>query len=1144
MLLTKENIVDVALHGAAWSGAIVGQTLAIHDRIRTGEDSRATVRLSDLTVLRIDENSEDEIEPPPEPGVKATLNIKQGSTYFFSREKSRELRIETPAANGATRGTEFVVTVGANGKTTVTMLDGELEFFNAQGSVLIHNGEQANAEPGRKPTKTAVIEAINVIQWCLYYPGVLDLNELGFSAARRASNASLAAYTEGDLLAALKTYRGGAGYNADKVYHAGLLLAVGQVPKADRLLGEVSPGTPGREALLTLIAAVTLKARPNVEAPRTASDWIAESYYRQSRADLPGALEAAQRAAEIDPSFGFAWTRVAELQFSFGRIPQSKEALEKGLSLSSRNPAAHSLRGFLFSAENRLNDAKMSFENAMAIDGALGDAWLGHGLCLIRQGEAEPGRRDLQVAAALEPNRSFFHSYLGKAFSKVGNEHKARLELDRAKQLDPRDPTPWLYSAIENRLDNRINEAVRDLETSIELNDNRLIYRSQFLLDQDRAVRSANLAAIYQDDGMEDVSVREATRGVESDYSDASSHLFLANTYNELRDPERINLRYETPWFNELLLANLLAPVGGGPLSQYVSEQEYSKLFEADRFGISSTSSYFSTGEIRETASQYGIFGNVSYSLDTEFQYNNGLRPNNEITRSESYAEVKLQLTLQDSIFLQTKYTDIREGDLFQYYDQNSFAPGLHFRELQQPGLILAGYHHQWAPGVHTLVLVGRLADEISFDDLNRKKDADAFDPATGLPNVSRSLIFLQNPAGKFVGAFFDPLDLRYHNTFTTYTGEVSQIWESDSNTLIFGARFQGGDFHTSDRLDNPAEFASFFMMPAAAQDFDTSLHRETLYIYDTWRPFRSLSITGGVAYDWLQYPTDYRNPPILNSESSRNHVSPKAGLIWNPSGNLFLRAAYTRSLGGVSFDESVGLEPNQVAGFNQVFRSIISESIVGSVAAPTYENGGLLLEDKFPTGTYAGIQATFLKSAVDRRLGVFDASRDSFGQISIVPSSTPELLNYEEENLLLTFNQLVGDEWSFGALYQVAFSDLQTIFKDVPKSVAPKLADSRQKATLHQGQIFALYNHPSGFFGSIEGYWARQNNEGYKPDEPGNDIFQLNAYVGYRLRRNFGDITLGFLNLTDQDYKLNPLNYYNELPRNRTLLVRLRLNF
>ena len=77
---------------------------------------------------------------------------------------------------------------------------------------------------------------------------------------------------------------------------------------------------------------------------------------------------------------------------------------------------------------------------------------------------------------------------------------------------------------------------------------------------------------------MDDLSLREATRGVDADYSNASSHLFLANSYNALRDPTRVNLRYETPWFNELLLANLLSPVGGGPLSQFVSEQEYSKL--------------------------------------------------------------------------------------------------------------------------------------------------------------------------------------------------------------------------------------------------------------------------------------------------------------------------------------------------------------------------------------------------------------------------------------------------------------------------------------------------------------------------------------------------------------------------------------
>jgi tetratricopeptide (TPR) repeat protein len=1146
-LLSKENIVNVATKGgAAWTAATVGQSLAIGDKVRTGEDSRATVRMTDLSILRIGELTTSEITAPATASDKPGLNVKEGTTYFFSREKSREMRIETPAANGAIRGTEFVVVVAANGSTTVTMLDGEVELSNAQGSVLLTNGEQAKVDVGGRPRKTAVLDAINVIQWCLYYPGVLDLKELGYS---RHANTSIAAYNEGDLLAALAAYghQTRSGANADKVYHAGLLLAVGQVDKARRLLNAASPGTPGRQALLTLIAAVTLKPRPDSNPPQSASDWIAESYYLQSQANLAGALEAAKHATEIDPEFGFAWTRVAELHFSFGRVPQAKAALEKGVQLSPRNPAAHALLGFLFSAENKINQAKGAFENAMAIDGALGNAWLGRGLCLIRQGKDEEGRRDLQVAAALEPNRAFFHSYLGKAFSNVGNEPKARLEFDRAKTLDPRDPTPWIYSAIENKQDSRINEAVRDLEKSEELNDNRRVYRSQFLLDQDRAVRSANLAAIYQADGMEDVSVREAARGVDSDYATASSHLFLANSYNSLRDPKRINLRYETPWFNELLLANLLAPVGGGPLSQYVSEQEYSKLFEADRFGVSSTTTYFTTGEIRETASQFGIFGNVSYSLDSEFQFDNGRRPNNEITRSESYGQVKLQLTPQDTVFLQTKYQDVRQGDLLQYYDQRNAAPGLHFRELQQPAIILAGYHHEWAPGIHTLLLAGRLADEIFFSQHNKDADINAFLLSGALPNVSRSLILLRNSTGAVTDTLILPLDLKYHNTFTTYTGELNQIWETDHNTLVFGARFQSGEFHTSDRLDNPPPFAAvFFNMPAAAHDFNTSLERQSYYVYDTWRVFRNLSLTGGLSYDRLKFPTDYRNAPIVSGEDTRDRLSPKAGVIWNPFGNLFVRGAYTQSLGGVSFDQSVGLEPNQVAGFNQVFRSIISESVVGSVAAPTYDTAGILIEDRFASGTYLGLQATVLQSDVDRTVGTFNAFLAPFGGRivpPIVPSSTPQKLRYEEQGLLATFNQLVGDEWSFGARYQFTHSRLRTVFSEIPTAVAPG-ADHLEKATLHQGQLFALYNHRSGFFARVEGYWARQSNVGYSPDIPGDDIFQVNAYVGYRFRRNFGDVTLGFLNLTDQDYKLNPLNYYNELPRERTLVARVRLNF
>ena len=184
-LLSKENVVDAASGGGSWAPATVGQALAVNDRLRTGEDSRAAVRLTDLSVLRMDELTTITIGPPTAAGDKPSLNVKEGTTYFFSREKSREIRVETPAANGAIRGTEFVVTVAANGSTTMTMLDGEVELSNAQGSLVVTAGEQAKVDVGGAPRKTAVLEAINSVQWCLYYPGVLDLKELGFSRNSR-----------------------------------------------------------------------------------------------------------------------------------------------------------------------------------------------------------------------------------------------------------------------------------------------------------------------------------------------------------------------------------------------------------------------------------------------------------------------------------------------------------------------------------------------------------------------------------------------------------------------------------------------------------------------------------------------------------------------------------------------------------------------------------------------------------------------------------------------------------------------------------------------------------------------------------------------------------------------------------------------
>ena len=208
VLLEAQGMVEVLRAGTTnWMAAPIGQKLYVGDELRTGPRSRATVRLSNLSVLRVGELMSYQIEPPRHPGGKPGLYFKAGASYFFGRQKPQEIPIRTPSVAGAIRGTEFNLLVAPDGRTTLTMIDGEVELTNRFGSLRLRGGEQAVAEAGRAPVKTAILNAVNVIQWDLYYPGVLDVADLDLTPPERQLLAeSLAAYQSGDLLDALKKY--------------------------------------------------------------------------------------------------------------------------------------------------------------------------------------------------------------------------------------------------------------------------------------------------------------------------------------------------------------------------------------------------------------------------------------------------------------------------------------------------------------------------------------------------------------------------------------------------------------------------------------------------------------------------------------------------------------------------------------------------------------------------------------------------------------------------------------------------------------------------------------------------------------------------------------------------------------------------
>jgi hypothetical protein len=437
----------------------------------------------------------------------------------------------------------------------------------------------------------------------------------------------------------------------------------------------------------------------------------------------------------------------------------------------------------------------------------------------------------------------------------------------------------------------------------------------------------------------------------------------------------------------------------------------------------------------------------------------------------------------------------------------------------------VAAWNHEWAPGVHTLALFGRLVTEQDFAD-----------------KASPQYFLFQFSNGAIAGKTTVPFDVNYKNTFTIYSGELNQIIEWNRVTITGGGRYQAGTFEAQDLFTNPGafNFPGFYNSPAAQDEVSASFERISGYGYLTLEPVDRLWLIGGVAYDQVTYPDNFRQPPLNPGEDHRSQTGPKAALVWNPIPEATLRGVYTRSLGGVSLDESYRLEPTQLAGFPQAFRSLISESLVGSVDAPTYETLGVALDLKLGSRTYAGIDVQRLRTTVQRNDGVFALAG---GVPPAVAQATPELLNYQEYQLNASVYQLAGDDFVFGAGYHLTQARLHDDFQSLASAMVPG-SDLEEYSRLHQISAFILFNHPSGFFAKSETDWYEQENEGWNPVEPGDEFFQQNFYAGYRLAHRRIELTLGLLNVTSENYKLSPLTVYEDLPRKRVLEVKANFVF
>jgi Flp pilus assembly protein TadD len=686
------------------------------ETILVGPRSRAAIRLEETgQVIRLDQGTTLRVLSPRQPG-RPLLDLTRGIIDLFS-PGNRPLDVQTPYVTAGVEGTEFFVLVDPSRKITeVGVIDGRVGVENAQGRLSLAPGETAVAQSGSAPRRIE-IRPRDQVRWAIYYPPAMwDLPAAGAPIDPRVYRA-WQAWRASDLATAVRevnAIRSTEGLNAVSLdYLAAILISLGRVDEASGLLDRsfrLDPSSPRAPALRAIIDVARNRPQQAAEAaaalaPANPAARISQSYAFQSTLQLEQARAALLAAVPADDPLVQA--RLAEVEFYLGNIQAARRAAERSIAAAPMLSRPRSILGFADLAQFFFAAAEETFHVAAELDRADPLPRLGLGLTAIRLGNLAEGTKELEIAVGLNPASSVLRSYLGKAYAADWRYDPAFRQWGLAQQLDPKDPTPWLYQALAERSLNRPGNALADLQKSIELNDNRAVYRSRLLLDQDLATRAADLAGIYRDLGFDQAALDQGYKSVNTDPSNPSAHRFLSETFLGLP-------RHETASDSELLQSLLLQPLNIDPPRPRLSREglgilplfeasrigynEFSPLFASDGLGLLSDGFAGNFGAIGGTLLANGLYHNVSMSLGQFYSRTNGLHDNGDLRRRISDLIFQPALSDQASLLAEFRYSDFDAGDFQNRFNLANFNPLQ--RQTDYDRQYRLGGHFDLAPGV------------------------------------------------------------------------------------------------------------------------------------------------------------------------------------------------------------------------------------------------------------------------------------------------------------------------------------------------------------------------------------------------------------------------------------------------------------
>jgi tetratricopeptide (TPR) repeat protein len=1051
-----------------WDPVRLNDTYCIGDMIRVQKNSRAALILVNAATLRLDQESSIIFSPLEE---KETLFLKllRGAAHFFSRIP-HTLKLATPFVNGGVEGTEFFVRVDEN-KTFISVFEGKVLASNNAGSLTLTSGQSAIAEAGKAPVARVVARPRDAVHWALYYPPVIYVRPEG---------------------AAVKEDTNDPRYLAN---HASLLLSVGRVDEAsadiERALA-LDPKYSDAYALQSIIAVVRNDkqkaldlAKKAVEiGPKSATAQIALSYAQQASFNLEDAHTSLEEAVKLAPQNALAWARLAEIWSSFGELGKALDAAQTAVSLDPNLSRTQSVLGFAYLTQLKTKASQKAFEKAIELDQASPLPRLGLGLAKIREGNLKDGGKEIEIAASLDPNNSIVRSYLGKVYYEEKRTKLDGREYKVAKELDPQDPTPWFYDAIRKQTINRPVEALQDLQKSIELNDNRAVYRSRLLLDSDLAARSSSLARIYNNLGFQQLGLVEGWKSVNTDPGNFSAHRFLADSYAALPN-------HEIARVSELLQSQLLQPINITPIQPQLAESnlkileglgpsalsfnEFNPLFQRNRVALQASGIVGGNSTHSNDLVFSGVYGRTSFSIGQFHGETDGFRENNDQKQNIYNMFAQASLSHKTSIQVEYRNTDKKTGDLTRLFDPDNFLTNQRIERDTES--FRFGFHHAFSPN-------SDLIASIIYQDADSNQRS--LRPIPGAP------LEISNQTDTEIDG---------------YTAETQYQFRHDRFNIIAGLGYFDAD--REDIFKEYLIFPGLPPMPTVVPPPDqTDIQHTNFYVYSQVKyPEKFIWTLGG--------SLDHFHGGDIDLDTDQ--FNPKLGMTWNPVQNTTLRAAAFRVFKRTLISNQT-VEPTQVAGFNQYFDD--------SNATDSWRYG-IAVDQKFTSSLYGGMEIS---------------QRDLEIPYSYSVGATSETREANwKQRLGRAYFYWTPHRWlSLSAEYQYERSERDIEFMGLEQFTYLKTHKLPLGINFYHPSGLSLglkvtYVDQSGVFVD------QLNNS----TEDSDQFWVVDATLSYRLPDRYGILSVECKNLFDETFKFldtdpaNPATYPERL-----ILVRLTLSF